>query len=300
MRQVIDGDGGDDEASRSAANAELAGPDDDTVAPPALVDNVETLANVPRIISRGGRWFRTEGTAESPGTIVCTITGATTRAGVGEVIMGTTLREAIELIGGGPVGTIAAVLPGVSNALIPAAQLDTPLTYEDLAAIGSGLGSAGFIVIATDEDPVAVVAGASRFLAVESCGQCTPCKDDGLEIAATLARLGRNDVDDETMAHLERRITTVNEGARCYLATQQQVVAQSLFTSFPDAVAAHRDGRAEAVEPALVAELSDLDGTVAVLDERHRDKQPDWSYDPTTSGRAPVDAAARESQTDGT
>jgi NADH:ubiquinone oxidoreductase subunit F (NADH-binding) len=70
--------------------------------PPTLVDNVETIANVPRIVGRGAAWFRTEGTEKSPGTIVCTITGDVKHAGVGEVIMGTTLREAIQEIGGGP------------------------------------------------------------------------------------------------------------------------------------------------------------------------------------------------------
>src|SRR5437764_86350 len=97
-----------------AAHVEMAG-EGDAVAPPTLVDNVETLANVPRIIARGADWFRTEGTEKSPGTIVCTVTGSTQRHGVGEVIMGTPLREVIEAIGGGPRPgrRIKAVLPGV-------------------------------------------------------------------------------------------------------------------------------------------------------------------------------------------
>src|SRR5436309_1830384 len=128
-----------------SAHVEMAGPENDTGAPPTLVDNVETMANVPRIISRGADWFRTEGTAESPGTIVCTITGSTRRAGVGEVLMGTPLREVIEIVGGGPRRghRIKAVMPGVSSGVIPEHLLDTPVSYEAMADIGSGLGAGG-------------------------------------------------------------------------------------------------------------------------------------------------------------
>ncbi|MEO7428093.1 MAG: SLBB domain-containing protein, partial [Acidimicrobiales bacterium] len=85
-----------------SAHVSMAGTGKDLQAPPALVDNVETLANIPGIIERGAEWFRSEGTDESPGTIVCTITGQVATPGVGEVAMGTTLREAIYEVGGGP------------------------------------------------------------------------------------------------------------------------------------------------------------------------------------------------------
>src|SRR5438132_7195813 len=113
----------DDVGTRSglSAHVDMAVPGGETGAPPTLVDNVETLANVPRIVSRGADWFRTEGTEESPGTIVCTVTGSTRRAGVGEVLMGTPLRELIDLVGGGPRRghQIKAVTPGVSSGLVP-------------------------------------------------------------------------------------------------------------------------------------------------------------------------------------
>jgi len=220
--------------SSSAAHVEMAAPDHESAAPPALVENLETLANVGRIIARGAEWFRTEGTEQSPGTIVCTITGSTRNAGVGEVMMGTTLRDAIELIGGGarPGRRIAAVLPGVSNPLIPADRLDTPLTYEDMAAAGSGLGSAGYIVYDDDDDLVAVTAGVSRFLAVESCGQCSPCKLSGLHIAETLAALSRSTATAHDLDVMRERLAGVTEGARCSLATQQQVIVDSLLERF--------------------------------------------------------------------
>jgi len=267
----------------------MAAPGGD-LAPPALVDNVETLANVPGIVTRGAAWFRSVGTEASPGTILCTVTGRVAHPGVGEVAMGTPLRDAIAAIGGGlPNGhRPVAVLPGVSNGLLPAEAFATPLTYEDMAAAGTGLGSAGFIVLDERDDPVAVVAGASRFLAVESCGQCLPCKDDGLRISEILARLARNEARDDDLEALERRVGTVADGARCNLATQQQVVVASLLRHFGPAVAAHLSGDTAPVEPALVAELRDLTPTGAVVDERHRDKQPDWTYDAVDSGAFPA------------
>ena len=209
--------------SGQSAHVELAGEGNQTGAPPALVDNVETLANVPGIIARGGSWFRTEGTDESPGTIVCTVSGAVNHAGVAEFLMGTPLREVIGTIGGGIQGghEIVGVLNGVSNALLRPADLDAPVSYEGLAAVGSGLGSAGFVVYDDQDDLVAAVAGVSRFLAIESCGQCTPCKKGGLVLAGLLDKLSRSAADARDLAAIHERVETVADGARCFLASQQ-------------------------------------------------------------------------------
>ncbi|MEA3021052.1 MAG: NADH-quinone oxidoreductase subunit [Actinomycetota bacterium] len=259
----------------------------DTGAPPALVDNVETLANVGAIVARGAAWFREVGTSDSPGTVVCTITGASIAAGVGEVAMGTTLRDAIMSVSGDMKRgrTIKAVLPGVSSALLSGDALDTPLTYEAMNAAGSGLGSAGFMVLADDDDLVAAIAGVSRFLAVESCGQCTPCKQDGLAIAERLARVARSEAESDDLEEIRSLVTTVADEARCSLASQHQVVVASLLEHFGDDVAVHSTGRAPGADPRLVAELIDL----TTVDERHRDKQPDWTYDDVDSGQAPAD-----------
>lgn len=274
-----------------SAAVEMAGPGGDAVAPPTLVDNIETLANVPRIIARGADWFRTEGTEESPGTIVCTVTGSVQRHGVGEVKMGTPLREVIEIIGGGPRDgrRIKAVLPGVAQGFIPESLLDTPVSYEGLTAIGSGLGSAGFIVFDDADDMTAVAAGVSRFLAIESCGQCTPCKQDGLQLAGLLDKVCHSDAGDADMATIQKRVATVADGARCYLAQQHQNVLNSLLELYPDEVKAHLEGTAPGVDAELIAELVDISGGVATWDERHRDKQPDWSYDEEDSGQVPAE-----------
>ncbi|HVE46223.1 MAG TPA: NADH-ubiquinone oxidoreductase-F iron-sulfur binding region domain-containing protein [Acidimicrobiales bacterium] len=274
----------------SAAGTVMATPAEATVAAPTLVNNVETMANVAAILAEGPDWFRSLGTAESPGTIVCTVSGRTRRHGVAEFAMGTPLREVIESIGEGPAGErLVAAMSGVANPLIPEELFDTPLTYEHMAAIDSGLGAAGFIVFDETVDPVAVAHGVSRFLAVESCGQCTPCKQDGIGIAEVLHRMltGRPEANDIEL--VERRLTTVADGARCFLATQHQRVVQSVLRLFPDAVQAHAAVGAPAAEPELIAAIVDLDGDRFVLDDAHAEKQPDWTFEDESSGQAPAD-----------
>jgi NADH-quinone oxidoreductase subunit F len=282
--------------TKSAADEPMASETDDTAAAPTLVNNAETMANVPGIVVEGPEWFRSVGTDKSPGTIVCTVTGATRRHGVGEFPMGTPLREVIETLGGGARAgqRVRAVLSGVANALLPGHLLDTPVTYEDLQEAGSGLGSAGFIVFDETNDPVAVAAGVSRFLSVESCGQCTPCKQDGLVISGLLERLGRDQADETDMDALRSRLSTVTDSARCYLATQHQVVVESVLRLYPDNVSAHQDQSAEAVVPELIVPIldlggDDLQGESATLDEAHADKQPDWTDDEEYSGQSPAD-----------
>ncbi|HET7489921.1 MAG TPA: NADH-ubiquinone oxidoreductase-F iron-sulfur binding region domain-containing protein [Acidimicrobiales bacterium] len=274
-----------------SSRVELAGPQAELVAPPALVDNVETLANVPRIISRGPGWFRTLGTEGTPGTTTVTVTGMSRRHGVAEVMTGTTLRKVIQMIGGGarPGHRIKAVLPGVSNGIIPAELLDTPLSFEHLQAVGSGLGSAGFIVLDDTVDMVALAAGVSRFLAVESCGQCTPCKLGGLALSEDLHALSVSEGTPRRLQEATTRVQTVADRARCYLAHQQQAVLQSIMTRYAHEFEAHVRGGAEPVEPYLIAELVDIEDGVAHMDERFMEKQPDWSFDETSTGKNPAD-----------
>ena len=271
---------------------------------PTLVNNVETLSNLPGIAAQGPEWFRAVGTEKSPGTIVCTISGAVQRDGVGEVPMGTTLRDAIQIIAGGPRRDreIVAVLGGVSNAILTAAQLDVPLTYEDMAALESGLGSCGFLVFDDDTDFVAVAHGVARFLAVESCGQCTPCKDDGKRIAEGLERLRMSEAEADDLDVVLEKLETVADGARCFLAQQHQTVVRSIITAFHGQFRAHADGATTAAELFPIAEILDLQGDAVLIDERQLRKQPDWTYDDVDSGTSPaerIDERAIEEQTRG-
>lgn len=264
----------------SAAGLHLSGATG-AVEAPVLVDNVETLAQVALILRHGPVWFAEAGTPGSAGTIVCTVTGDTVRAGVGEFEMGTPLGEVIEELGGGVAEgrRIAAVLPGVSNPALGPELLDTPLTYEDMAAVGSGLGSAGFIVFDDRADLTAVAAGAGRFLAIESCGQCEPCKRDGLGIFQAL-----QEGADPRSREVRSMLDTVARGARCALAGQTERVVGGLLDMTTT--------RAGSSSAPLVLPIVDIAGDTAVLDTRHLDKQPDWTYAGTDSGKWPAQRLA--------
>ena len=284
--------------TKSAASETMSAPDAESVVPPTLINNVETISNVPGITAQGAHWFRSVGTDQSPGTIVCTVIGATRRHGVGEFPLGTPLAEVIEVVGGGtePGRRIVAVMSGVASPLVPAALLDTPASYEALEEIGSGRGSAGFIVFDDSNDLVAVAEGVSRFLAVESCGQCTPCKQDGLALAGLLEQVRVGHVDGAEVDAIRDRVATVADEARCFLAHQHQRVVGSVLRLLPDDLGRGTAGDREAAEPVLIAPIADIDGEVATLDEQQARKQPDWTYDEEYSGQSPADRVSQTAE----
>jgi NADH:ubiquinone oxidoreductase subunit F (NADH-binding) len=277
--------------SASAAHVEMAARGGESVAPPTLASNVETLANVPGILVNGADWFRSVGTDGSPGTVVCTITGRTQRHGVAEFAMGTPLREVIDTVGGGPEAghKLTAALSGVSNPMLPAELLDTPLSHEAMRALGTGLGTGGYIVFDDRDDPVAVAAGVSRFLAVESCGQCTPCKQDGLSIAGRLLTVCRSEAEEADLEALDELLERVTDSARCNLAYQQHDVVDSILDLFLDQFQDHVTEKLDAVEPELIVPIVDIVDGRAVLDEHQATKQPDWTFDAEFSGKSPAD-----------
>lgn len=280
------------EPDRTAANAELAGPSDASVAAPTLVDNVETLAHVACIALEGPDWFRSLGTDASPGSLVCTVSGQCARHGVAEFPMGTPLGEVLAAVGAVDRRDVAAVLPGVSGAWLGPDDLDLPLTYEDFAAAGSALGTAGFIVAGAGADLLVLATAVARFLAVESCGQCTPCKQDGRTIAATLADLAEPGPDvraDEHEATLRAALATVADSARCALAGQQQATVGTALRRFPGILAGPRPAVVDHRMAELIAPFADFDGTRFTRQLDELAKQPDWSYDAVDSGQAPAD-----------
>ena len=220
---------------------------------PTLVSNVETLA---------------------------TVVGDVRRAGVAEIELGTTLRDVIEHVGGGPRPghDVKAVLSGVSNGVVHSRDLDATVSYEGLAAVGGGLGSVGFIVYDDAADMVAVARMVSRFLYVESCGQCPACKFGTGEVTAYLDRIARGDGTDHDVEVIEARLSSVTDANRCYLGTQEQHVIGSILRTFPEEFAAHLEGTPPALD-LPVPKLVDLHDGVAVYDERQSHKRPDWTYD---------------------
>ena len=252
------------------------------VSNPTLVNNVETLANVVHILVRGAAWFRGMGTSGSPGHAVATVVGDVVRPGVAEIDLGTTLSQVIEQVGGGarPGRRIKAAFSGISNPVVTADKLDTPLTYEDMARIGSGLGAVGFAVYDDTACMVEVAFQYSRFLWIESCGQCPPCKLGTEEITHRLNEIEACRGSEEDVAVIGARLGNVTDGNRCFLPVEEQKVVGSILRAFPEEFAAHLEGDCPNPRTDLIApKIADLADGVVTYDEHHRLKRPDWTYE---------------------
>jgi NADH-quinone oxidoreductase subunit F len=144
---------------------------------PTTINNVETLAAIPDIVKHGGEWFRQWGTAKSTGTKLFCASGHVARPGVVEVPYGTPVRKVLEEHCGGVVGELQAILVGgAAGGFLTPEQLDTPLSFEDLSAVGAPLGSGVLMVFNSTVDMRDVLARLARFFAHESCGKCYPCQ----------------------------------------------------------------------------------------------------------------------------
>jgi NADH:ubiquinone oxidoreductase subunit F (NADH-binding) len=260
-----------------------AGPAKGNGSNPTLVNNVETLSNVPHILARGADWFRSMGTEESPGTIVTTVVGDVVAPDVGEVELGTPLRAVIDAVGSGldRGRTVKAVFSGVANPVVFAAHLDAPVSYEGFAAIGSGMGAAGFIVYDDTTCMVDTAYRLSRFLSIESCGQCPPCKIGSSAITEHLERIETGGGSDDDIASIGQWLDHVTDGNRCYLAVEEQIMVSSILRAFPEEFAEHLDlGRCPRPRQLPIPKLVDLVDGVATYDESYWRKRPDWTYDP--------------------
>jgi NADH-quinone oxidoreductase subunit F len=159
---------------------------------PTVVNNVETLANVPAIVLNGAAWYRQFGTEKSPGTKIFCLSGHVARPGNYELPLGTPLRYLIEECGGGVPGgrAVKAILPaGASAPILPADTLDVPLDYESVQAAGSMLGSASFIVMDETVDMAWAASKMIHFFKHESCGKCSPCREGTFWIDSVYQRL---------------------------------------------------------------------------------------------------------------
>jgi NADH-quinone oxidoreductase subunit F len=241
---------------------------------PTVVNNVETLASAAHILAKGAEWFRSMGTSGSPGTVIATVVGDVVQPGVHEVEMGTSFADLLEMCGGPlPGRTFKAAFSGVSNAVLRATDFGTPLTYEDFAARGSGLGAAGFVVYDDSVNMTLVAHALSRFLAIESCGQCPPCKQGSVAITTDLASICNGEAGDEILGQLSTRLRSVTDANRCFLGTEEQLVVSSILRDFPEDVAAFLEGQAIAPRPMQVPLIKDITAAgVVEFDDRHADR----------------------------
>ncbi|MBP9675635.1 MAG: NADH-quinone oxidoreductase subunit NuoF [Anaerolineaceae bacterium] len=161
---------------------------------PTVINNVETLANLPIIIGQGAAHFRSQGTEKSPGTKIFSLSGRVKKPGNYELPLGTTFRELIYQHGEGILndGQIKAIMPaGASSALIPATEiaLDTPMDYESVSALGCQLGSASVIILDETVNASALIHDTIHFFKHESCGKCTPCREGTFWMARVIDRI---------------------------------------------------------------------------------------------------------------
>jgi NADH:ubiquinone oxidoreductase subunit F (NADH-binding) len=249
---------------------------------PTATNNVETLACVPHIVRRGAGWFRSIGTAASPGTMVFTLSGDVESPGLYELPLGRTLRSLVEDIGGGaPDGrSVKAVFPGASHAVISAAGLDTPMDFDSMRETGSGLGSGGFVVVDDSACMVRATLAFCRFLSIESCAQCPACKDGSGEMVERLERIDRGEGSPEDLQGLVAAGRKVTGGARCYLPTGAARLLGSVLDLFGAEFEEHLGWPCPRPRDLPVPKLVDFDerGRRFVYDEEYRRKLPDWSY----------------------
>jgi NADH:ubiquinone oxidoreductase subunit F (NADH-binding) len=185
-----------------------------------MINNVESLANLSQIILRGGEWFASIGMGKSTGTKVFAVTGKVKHAGLVEIPMGMTLRDVVEGICGGTAsgGPIKAVQTGgPSGGLIPASELDTPITYEHLQKLGSYMGSGGMIVMDETDDLVELSRFYLGFCVDESCGKCAPCRIGGTQMLRLLDRIAEGRGTEEDIATIRRLARAMQKASLCGL-----------------------------------------------------------------------------------
>ena len=209
---------------------------------PTLINNVETFANIPVILSKGAEAFRKIGTEKSPGTKVFALGGKIKNVGLVEVPMGMTLRQVIEDIGGGiPNGKKfkAVQTGGPSGGCIGEKYLDTPIDFDSLTAIGSMMGSGGMIVMDEDNCAVDVARFYMDFIAEESCGKCTPCREGTTRMLEILEDITEGRGDEESIPRLLRLAKTAQRASLCALGQTSANPVLSTIETFREEYEAH-------------------------------------------------------------
>ena len=209
---------------------------------PTIINNVETLANIPQIILKGADWFASMGTERSKGTKVFALGGKIVNTGLVEIPMGTTLREIIYDIGGGiPNGKKfkAVQTGGPSGGCIPAEYLDLPIDYDNLIKIGAMMGSGGMIVMDETTCMVDVARVFLDFTVDESCGKCTPCRIGTRRLLEMLDKITSGNGTLEDLDKMEELCKYIQANAMCALGQTAPNPVLSTLKYFRDEYEAH-------------------------------------------------------------
>jgi NADH-quinone oxidoreductase subunit F len=211
---------------------------------PTLVNNTETLSNIPHIILKGGEWFSKIGSQKSPGTMLFTLTGDIKRPGVYELPLGTTLKELIINYGQGlknGTGFKAVFLPG--NSPIPESKLEVHLDFESLKEAGSGLGCASVIVFGNSNCIVDKTLDFSRFFMEESCGQCPSCQMGTANMARLLQKIEDGQAVMDNIIDIENTCKESKGKGYCHLLTASALLVEGAISNFRKEFEDHIHGR---------------------------------------------------------
>ncbi|MBV1817768.1 NADH-quinone oxidoreductase subunit NuoF [Anaerosalibacter bizertensis] len=209
---------------------------------PTIINNVETLANVPVIFQKGVEWFRNIGTEKSPGTKVFALGGKIKNTGLVEIPMGVTLRDIIFDIGGGIPNNKkfkAVQTGGPSGGCIPSEYLDTPVDFESLGELGSIMGSGGMVVMDEDNCMVDIARFFLDFTVEESCGKCVPCREGTKRMLEILERITNGEGVPEDIDRLESLSQTITDASLCGLGKTAANPVISTLKYFRDEYEAH-------------------------------------------------------------
>ncbi|MBQ8259281.1 MAG: 4Fe-4S binding protein [Clostridia bacterium] len=209
---------------------------------PTVLNNVETYANVPKIIEMGADWFRAIGTDNSSGCKTFSLTGAIENTGLIEVPMGTTLREVIFDIGGGMKNGAefkAVQIGGPSGACLTKEHLDMPLDFDTLKKVGAMVGSGGLVVMDESTCMVEVARFFMNFTQNESCGKCVPCREGTKRMLEILERIVAGEGRDGDIELLLELAETISATALCGLGKSAPNPVVSTIKNFRDEYEAH-------------------------------------------------------------
>ena len=209
---------------------------------PTVVNNVETLAAVPAIIARGGEWYRSLGTEDTPGTKIYQIIGQVKTPQIVEAPVGLTLRELIDTYGGGLRDGRSFKMcqtGGASGGLVTAEALDVPLDFGSLVQIGGALGSGTMLVLDETTCVVDFLKCIADFFAHESCGQCTPCREGTAWLQTYLTGFTQGNGRPEDIAFLRRLAATMQDASFCPLGQSAPVPFLSALQHFKEEIDEH-------------------------------------------------------------
>jgi NADH:ubiquinone oxidoreductase subunit F (NADH-binding)/(2Fe-2S) ferredoxin/NAD-dependent dihydropyrimidine dehydrogenase PreA subunit len=213
---------------------------------PSAINNVETLACIPYILDKGGKWYASMGVEKSTGTKVFAMTGKSKNSGLIEVAMGTTVKDIVYEIGGGPLkgDEVKAVQTGgPSGGVINKENMNMPITYESLQKIGSIMGSGGFIVMDETDCMVDIAKFYLDFCVDESCGKCAPCRIGGYQMLDILKKITDGKAEAQDLDKLQDVATAMQKASLCGLGQTAPNPVLSTLRYFRDEYEEHINNR---------------------------------------------------------